>query len=55
MEKLGGESTGQRWMEAENQVDQGPLWAVAQLMMMMKYTTNVVICFTVVLYAHCFN
>jgi hypothetical protein len=28
-EKLGGESTGQRGMEVENQEGQGPLWAVA--------------------------
>jgi hypothetical protein len=32
---MGGESTGQRWMEVENQEGQGPLWAVAPLMMMM--------------------
>jgi hypothetical protein len=32
LEKLGGESRGQRWMEVENQEGQGPLWAVALLL-----------------------
>jgi hypothetical protein len=33
MEKLGGESTGQRWMEVENEEGQDPLWALVPLMM----------------------
>jgi hypothetical protein len=33
MEGLGGESTGQRGMEVENQEGQGPLRAVVPLMM----------------------
>jgi hypothetical protein len=36
MEKLGGESTGQIWMEVENQEGQGPLWAVVPLMMVIS-------------------
>jgi hypothetical protein len=35
MEKLEGESTGQRSMEVENHEGQGPLWAVVPLMMMI--------------------
>jgi hypothetical protein len=36
IEGLGGESTGQRGMEVENQEGQGPLWAVMPLMMMKQ-------------------
>jgi hypothetical protein len=36
MEKLGGEGKGQGWMEVKDQEGQGPLWAVAPLLMMNK-------------------
>jgi hypothetical protein len=36
LEKL--EGTGQGWMEVENQEGQGPLWAVAPLLMILCVT-----------------
>jgi hypothetical protein len=36
LEKLGEEGKGQEWMKIKNQERQGPLWAVAPLLMMMN-------------------
>jgi hypothetical protein len=38
LEKLGGEGTGQGWMEVENQEGQGPVLAVAPLLMILCLT-----------------